>query len=170
MRLELKKVRIIPCMSEETTCFHATLYVDGKKAADCSNTGKGGMTVVSFHDTGVRDAVVAYCNDNPVVNVFRGKVMVFHGVDVRVDELLVEHQMKKELKSRQKTSLVLHNNRVKDPQYVIHSFLNLRQPVDRMLADETGQQFLRVQIESFRRKGFTVMNDNIDYRALGVRV
>ena len=168
MKLELKKVRVVNEMSEETTCFHAVLYVDGKKAADCSNDGKGGMTDVRFDNTEIRDAVEQYCMDKPVVNVFRGKEHRFTGVDIRVDELLIEYQMKKELKSKQKTSLVLHNNKMKDPQYIIHSFLNLRQPVEKILENETGQQFLKTQIESFRRKGYTIMNTNINYKSLGL--
>ena len=168
MNLELKKVKVVNEMSEETTCFHAVLYVNGIKAADCSNDGKGGMTDVRFYDSGIRDEVGQYCMDNPVVNVFRGKEHRFTGVDIRVDELLVEYQMMKELKSKQKKSLVLHNNRMQDPGYIIHSFLNLRQPVDKIMETETGQQFIKTQIESFRKKGFTIMNSNINYQSLGL--
>lgn len=168
MKLELKKVKVIPEMSEETTCFHATLYVNGKKAADCSNTGTGGMTDVRFYDTAVRDAVITYCNEHPVVNVYRGKKMVFHGVDIRVDELLVEHLMKKDLKSRQIQTLVLHNTALHAPSYVIHSFLRLHKTVAELMDSDTGRGFLKTQIESFRRKGFTVLNNNIDYAALGL--
>ena len=100
--------------------------------------------------------------------MFRGKEHRFTGVDIRVDELLIEYQIKKELKSKQKKSLVLHNNKMKDPQYIIHSFLNLRQPVEKILENETGQQFLKTQIESFRRKGYTIMNTNINYKSLGL--
>ena len=106
--------------------------------------------------------------DNPVVNVFRGKEHRFTGVDIRVVELLVEYQMIKELKSKQKKSLVLHNDRMQDPGYIIHSFLNLRQPVDKIMETETGQQFIKTQIESFRKKGFTIMNTNINYQSLGL--
>ena len=168
MKLELKKVNVITRMSEETTCFHAVLYVNGKPAADCSNTGKGGMTAVEFYDIDVHGEVIKYCKENPVINEFNGKKVAFHGVDIRVDELLIEHQMKTMLKSKQKKSLVLHNNKSNDPQYIIHSFLNLHNNVADMLGTEFGQNFLRTQIESFRKNGYTVMNTNIDYKSLGL--
>ena len=168
MKLELKKVKVINEMSEETTCFHAVLYVDGKKAADCSNTGKGGMTDVRFYDIDVQYDVMKYCKENPVVNVFRGKEHRFTGVDIRVDELLVQYQMAKILKTKQKKSLVLHLNKLNDPQYIVHSFLKFLKPVDDLMKDEAGRQMLKTQIESFRRKGYTIMNTNIDYKSLGV--
>ena len=39
MKLELKKVKVINEMSEETTCFHAVLYVDGKKVCGILTEG-----------------------------------------------------------------------------------------------------------------------------------
>lgn len=168
MKLELKNVKIMPRMSEETTCFCATLYVDGKKAADCSNTGKGGMTDVRFYNTKVHDEVIKYCNENPVVNTFKGKTYTFHEVDARVDELLIEYEMKKILNKRQKDALVLHSNKEKDPQYIVHSYLKFKKPIDEMIKDEAGRLCLKIQIEHQRKCGFTVMNTNIDYKGLGV--
>lgn len=168
MKLELKKVNIITRMSEETTCFHAVLYVNDKPAADCSNTGKGGMTDVRFYDMDVLGEVMEYCKENPVVNEFRGKSYSFHGVDIRVDELLVEYQMKKELKSRQKKALVLHDTSMKDPAYVIHKYLNLRMDIESMMKDKLCKGALKQKILEYRNKGVTVMNTNIDYKALGL--
>lgn len=126
------------------------------------------MTDVEFYDIDVQGEVMKYCKENSVINEFRGKKVAFHGVDIRVDELLIEHQMKTMLKSKQKKSLVLHNNKSNDPQYIIHSFLNLHNNVADMLGTEFGQNFLCTQIESFRKKGYTVMNTNIDYKSLGL--
>jgi len=41
-KLELRSIRINERLSEETTCFAATLYVDGKRAAVVGNHGHGG--------------------------------------------------------------------------------------------------------------------------------
>jgi hypothetical protein len=41
-KYEIKKVSVNNAMSEETTCFTLDLYVDGKKFAAVSNTGRGG--------------------------------------------------------------------------------------------------------------------------------
>lgn len=42
MKLEIKNVRVQEKLSDETLCFSATLYVDGKRAATVSNRGCGG--------------------------------------------------------------------------------------------------------------------------------
>lgn len=41
-RVELKSYKEVKSFSEETVCFQATVYVDGKKVAEVSNDGKGG--------------------------------------------------------------------------------------------------------------------------------
>jgi hypothetical protein len=43
-KLELKNIKIITAMSEDSACFTATLYVDGKRTALCSNHGQGEPT------------------------------------------------------------------------------------------------------------------------------
>lgn len=42
MKIELKNVKVIESMSEETNCYTASLYVDGKKIGIVSNRGHGG--------------------------------------------------------------------------------------------------------------------------------
>lgn len=41
-RVELKSYKEVKSMSEETVCFQAAVYVDGKKVGDVSNDGRGG--------------------------------------------------------------------------------------------------------------------------------
>jgi len=49
MNLELKKVEFSERMSEETNCYCADLWVDGKKCAFVNNEGKGGDTYYRAH-------------------------------------------------------------------------------------------------------------------------
>lgn len=42
MQLALKNIKIHAGLSEETTCYEAVLYVDGKRACHVSNRGTGG--------------------------------------------------------------------------------------------------------------------------------
>jgi len=44
MKIELKRVSFNERMSEETNCFVADLYINGKKVGECSNDGRGGCT------------------------------------------------------------------------------------------------------------------------------
>jgi len=44
MNIELRKFTFSERMSEETNCFAADVYIDGKKAAEAKNDGHGGPT------------------------------------------------------------------------------------------------------------------------------
>lgn len=46
MKIELRKIRINTRMSEETTCFSADIYLDGKLAGEAMNRGHGGETEI----------------------------------------------------------------------------------------------------------------------------
>ncbi len=46
MKVELKNLKVHQDMSEETTCFSATIYIDGKKAGNAENSGKGACTMI----------------------------------------------------------------------------------------------------------------------------
>lgn len=50
MKIELKNIKYIEHMSEETNCFTASIYIDGKRAGDVSNRGQG-----ASHDYHPRD-------------------------------------------------------------------------------------------------------------------
>lgn len=41
MRVELKNIKHYESLSEETNCFQATIYIDGKRAGEASNRGHG---------------------------------------------------------------------------------------------------------------------------------
>lgn len=44
MKIELRNVKYAAFASEETSCFQATIWIDGKRAGEASNEGRGGMT------------------------------------------------------------------------------------------------------------------------------
>ena len=48
MKIEVKNVKYMASMSEETLCYTATVYADGKKFATASNRGFGGETDIDY--------------------------------------------------------------------------------------------------------------------------
>ncbi len=46
MRIELRNIKYAAFASEETSCFEATVYVDGKKVGEAHNDGHGGSTLI----------------------------------------------------------------------------------------------------------------------------
>jgi len=50
MNITLKNVQVYPRMSEETTAFNATIYLDGKKVGEVKNQGHGGCNFYHWTD------------------------------------------------------------------------------------------------------------------------
>ncbi len=91
MKLQLKKIKIYDELSEETICFTAELYADGKKVATVENDGRGGSTDVYFTEGWRSESaqrVIQYAKENPIVYEYPwGKYEGFQ-VEDQVDRLL----------------------------------------------------------------------------------
>lgn len=70
MKFELKKVKFYEELSEETPCYVAELYVEGKKVANVKNDGRGGCADVYFKEAGTAELchqVSQHIKENPIV-------------------------------------------------------------------------------------------------------
>jgi hypothetical protein len=47
MKIELKSIKYAKFASEETNCYKAAIYIDGKRVGDVSNDGRGGCDNVN---------------------------------------------------------------------------------------------------------------------------
>ena len=63
--IQLKNVKIAWNMSEETTAFTASLYINGKKAADVKNEGTGGDNHPRFTDRELEKEFCEFCTTLP---------------------------------------------------------------------------------------------------------
>jgi len=63
--IQLKNVKIAWNMSEGTTAFTATLYIDGKKAAYVKNEGRGGDNHPRFMDRELQKEFYEFCTTLP---------------------------------------------------------------------------------------------------------
>ena len=67
MKLELKKIKYCKWMSEETHCYSAVVYVDGKATIEVSNEGHGGgdnqWAIKPFTDQDI-EKVETWCKKN----------------------------------------------------------------------------------------------------------
>ena len=73
MKLELKNIKHAEFASEETNCFEATLYVDGKRFALVSNEGRGGPDMVYPADRKVARNDKAFWTRVDDINAFLAK-------------------------------------------------------------------------------------------------
>ncbi|MBK3745800.1 hypothetical protein G3A39_42340 [Paraburkholderia aspalathi] len=60
MQLVLKSIKYMATLSEETHCYTATLWLDGKRVAAVSNHGHGGPDMQHFTDADAEKRIVAH--------------------------------------------------------------------------------------------------------------
>lgn len=109
MKIELRKISYNERMSEETNCFVADLYINGKKVGYVKNDGRGGCT--DYHGDSkanhelIREAE-AFCKALPKVRSeelnFEYDNSLENAIDEQFEEYLKEREGKKMLKHFEK--------------------------------------------------------------------
>ena len=104
MKIELKALKYSDFASQETHCFHANVYIDGKKAGWAENNGHGGMTNIqprALYET------IRQCTDKipPRIVDFNGTTLTLEASpDSYIDEMVTlalhERDLKRAMKSR----------------------------------------------------------------------
>lgn len=101
----LKNLKVCEWASEETTCFTATLYVNGKRVGTCSNDGHGGCNRYDFNDTTYAElatewlweADVKFCEEIGYPKSDRAEFKP--DFDVLISNLIDQHEVTKQVKS-----------------------------------------------------------------------
>jgi hypothetical protein len=94
MNITLKNLKIAKFASEETLCFKATVYIDGKKAGEVSNDGHGAPNMYWPHDLGIKLA----CYAKTLAPYEYMGTMLNHSADGLIDDVLAEHEERLRLK------------------------------------------------------------------------
>jgi glycine betaine/choline ABC-type transport system substrate-binding protein len=87
MSYELKKVKIVDELSEETMCFSAQIWEDGKHVADVSNRGYGGCN----------DVYVKEMDDKYQRQVLRDK---YEALEVEIEEMAIDFDTVRRLQGK----------------------------------------------------------------------
>jgi hypothetical protein len=106
LKIELKNVKIAAFASEETTCFQAALWIDGKKAATVSNEGRGGCNTFRFQDRALEQQFHEYCRTQPPLPDPHFENGLPMSSDLFVSLLLEDYEEAKKLKQWCKTKTV----------------------------------------------------------------
>ena len=118
MKLELKNIKHSEFASEETFCYEATLYVEGKPFAQVSNDGKGGADYL-YRDDRFLDGeawnkchalVKIHCADK-----FRwelGDGWREGSIETACHELMTDYLIRKDLNKALKEPCYLDNNQI----------------------------------------------------------
>ena len=96
MNITIKNVKICGWNSQETTCFQATIYIDGKKAGDASNEGMGGCNNYYFKDRELEQRFYDYCKALPPVD-YNGHELSMDA-DLLLGDLIADYERNKTYK------------------------------------------------------------------------
>lgn len=168
MKLELKKVKHYPSMSEETDCFVAELYADGKRIGHCKNIGQGGETHVNW-DMQNRDKFLeaeAYCKALPPA--FVGKnTTIPNSLSNVADVLFMEWMKKKEDKVLEKDCEkgICYQENVGHFSYKIMQWKlgNKTIPIKQLLSNPNKLESIKKHCIALKEKGCVILNKNLPF-------
>lgn len=105
MRIELKKLKVVTALSEETTCYTAEVWIDGAKAFLASNRGHGAAD--DFHQVGTvtERSVDAWLATNRASTRI-GDTVLDHTLEFEVAALIGRIEEAKRLRRAFRTQLV----------------------------------------------------------------
>lgn len=103
MNIELKNVKIHTEMSEETTCFSADIWIDGKKAGQVRNSGTGGCH--GYSPISLVRQLTSYAATLPRLKV-HDDVFVDQDADCVIGTALLRYERRKELRAKLSSRIV----------------------------------------------------------------
>lgn len=106
MKIELKALKYSDFASQETHCFQANIYIDGKKRGTADNDGRGGMTTI--RPWGLYEEIKRYTDKiPPTIHKYEGAVMELEtSPDSLIDELVTLALHEKDLKRAMRTRIL----------------------------------------------------------------
>lgn len=103
-RVQLKNVKYSEWASQETNCFQATVYIDGKKVGSCQNEGSGGPT--SFFPEHLVDTLNQIAKEELKPEwtppEWGESIMIEPDAEILVDKLLCDHLIERDIKKTMK--------------------------------------------------------------------
>lgn len=165
MKIELKRISFYERMSEETNCFAADLYINGKKVGYVKNDGQGGCTNYygcTKEDNQIIREAEAYCKTLPKVKYLEHEweQSLEHLIDTLFEEHIVAKLKAKEEKKMQKlfqTAIVF--GKPNAPQY---RYMNFKQPLSSIPMSKLVFYVAKV-VSDHCRDGVQLLNTNFKF-------
>ena len=165
MKIELKRISFNERMSEETNCFVADLYINGKKVGYVKNDGQGGCT--DYHgytkeDNEIIREAEAYCKTLPDVTS-HGYVLK-QNLELVIDILFEEHitaklKAKEEKKMQKLFQTAIVFGKPNAPQY---RYMNFKQPLSSVPMTKLVFHVAKI-VSDHCRDGVEILNTNFKF-------
>lgn len=149
--LQLKNVKVHDDLSEETTCFTANIYLDGKNIGAAKNDGRGGNTDV-YVGNEHNDKLMAHYQESENKYVALGKLE--SDVDDLLYQWLIADSDKKMLR-KQKNCLVFKQV---DGAYCT---IKYKHPIETILKFQNGVDAIKKAIKEECVNGTILLNTNV---------
>lgn len=165
MKLELKNVKFYESMSEETNCFEADLFINGKKIAYVKNSGQGGSTdyhVLDFmKNNNVLREAEQFCLSLPKEKI-EGMMSDFEfqpSLESRIDDLFeawLKVKADKKFEKQMEKGILYGKNKM-----FSYHIVSWNLPIKAMLMTDKGKEIIRNKILQIKQGGNEVFNTNI---------
>ena len=159
MKFELKNIKFYESMSEETNCFQADLFINGKKIAYVKNTGQGGSTDYHVHDFKLQSVLreaEQFCLTLPkekISDTFDFQLTLESKIDDLFEAWLKTKGDKKFLKDMEKG--LMYGNKYS------YTIITWKYPIKTLLSMQQGREIIRKKIVQLRVEEETILNTNI---------
>ncbi len=161
MKFELKSIKFIEEMSEETNCFYGKLYINKKFVADVRNDGQGGCTWVQGFDKESRERLAEaekYLSMQPKKKCDVFDFEYIRTVESEVNDLFADWEKAKAEKKfdKQMDKGILYGNK-----YNYRMIYWTNSTLVAQLKNPIGQARVKKILEELTEKGETILNTNI---------
>ena len=167
MNVQLKNIKVNLAFSEETNCFMADIFVNGKKAGYCKNDGHGGCTWYGSYDVrgkGLIALAEAWAKEQkPTYFVMGDKGYTIepnleHWIDEQISEFINNKEAKK-FESKMKKNMLTNICYGSDSSYKMVSWGKLT--IEQMLNRVDGRKILRAKVDELVQNGERILNTNL---------
>lgn len=166
MKIELKKIKYSEWGSEETNCFQASIYLNGKEVGYCNNDGKGGCTNynrIPNVDYKVIQEMEEYCKRLPAIVYTKEK----DGYDFKID-MTLEHYLDNllfdYLKAKEKAKLTKKMDKaILIGNEFTYQSITFKLPLKEVW-EKQPQYFIKTlneYLNKYADKGYKLLNTNI---------
>lgn len=168
MKIELKNVKYYESMSEETSCFEADIFVNGKKVGYCKNNGQGGETDVRAYMETREEFIKAeeYCMTLPPSFVGEN-ITIKNNLSHVVDELFMNWIREKDKKRFEKNCEkgICHTIFMNDEMYETTTWGAGKKtiPLKDLLNRPDGLETVKNYCMKLKEQGRRILNKNLPF-------
>lgn len=160
MKIELRNVKVFEAMSEETTAFHADVYVNGKKICYAKNDGRGGETYYHPYEN-CRDEInliEEFYKNSPPKKYRDFEIKM--SLTMAIDDLLEEFRMSKFLKKDMEKGICVKT----EIGYEIIQWTIGRKKIKlkEMLSTANGKDKVISKINELKQNKKIILNTNLE--------